>query len=410
MRSRRLALLTALPALLGAGLPAPPSSAAETRSTYVVLLHAATPDAGVARAEALGADVLRVYRYAVRGYAATLTPDVLAALRADPAVASITPNATGQFFDTQANPPWGLDRIDQRALPLDSGFTYGATGAGVTAYVIDSGIRTSHAEFGGRAVSGFSAVDGVASDDCKSHGTHVAGTIGGETYGVAKDVRLVDVRVATCLGLVDLAVDAVTAIAGIDWVTLDHLLHLDVPAVANMSFGFLAPHVAVDAAVSGSIATGISYAVAAGNGIVVTGNPVGVSVHNAAACLTSPARVPLAMTTGATSIDDRTWSGSNYGPCIDWYAPGDGVLSASWTSDTASRLASGTSMASPHTAGVAALYLQLNPTALPLQVHQALGAKVTPNVVMTPGESSSLRAPVGPDLETQNDDLLYTDF
>ncbi len=390
MRRRRLALLATLPALVWAALPAPSSGAAEARGTYVVLLHAATPDAGIARAEALGAEVVAVYRYAVHGYAAKLTAADVETLRADPSVASVEPDAPMYLAGTQTSPPWGLDRIDQHALPLSASYTYGATGTGVTAYVIDTGIRFSHTEFGGRAVSGIDVIDGGTADDCQGHGTHVAGTIGGTTYGVAKNVRLVAVRVFDCTGTSSL----VSVMEGVDWVTQDHLANPG-PAVANMSIQSGVPQPQIDLAVTASIATGVSYSVAAGNHGLIAG-----------ACKSSPGRVSQAMTVGSTDINDRASSFSNYGPCVDWYAPGGSILSAYWTSDTATITMSGTSMATPHNTGVAAQYLELNPAATPDQVHAALGSRVTPNVVTTPEETLVNNPKVNP----INDDLLFTDL
>jgi subtilisin family serine protease len=251
----------------------------------------------------------------------------------------------------------------------------------VNAYVIDTGIRFDHSEFGGRAISGFDAVDGGSADDCNGHGTHVSGTIGGATYGVAKSVTLVGVRVLDCSG------SGTTAgvIAGIDWVTGDHAA--GAPAVANMSLGGGAS-TALDTAVRNSIADGVSYAVAAGNG-----NQGGRAQD---ACKYSPARVPEAMTVGATDKTDTKTSWSNYGNCVDWFAPGLSITSAWYTSNTATNTISGTSMATPHTAGVAALYLQGSPGASPATVRTALYDNTTKGVV----KSS----------KTVNNHLLFTNY
>jgi subtilisin family serine protease len=271
---------------------------------------------------------------------------------------------------TQTGATWGLDRVDQRNRPLSGSFTYFNTGAGVTAYVIDTGIRFAHSQFGGRAVTGFDAVDGGSADDCNGHGTHVAGTIGGSTYGIAKGVRLVGVRVLSCSG----SGTTSGVIAGIDWVTGNHAA--GAPAVANMSLGGGAS-TALDNAVRNSIADGVSYAVAAGNG-----NALGLAVD---ACGGSPSRVAQAMTISATDSSDRKAPWANTGTCVDWFAPGVSITSAWYTSNTATNTISGTSMATPHTAGVAALYLHGNPGASPATVTSALAAQTTRNVVSSPG-------------------------
>jgi subtilisin family serine protease len=285
-------------------------------------------------------------------------------------------------FTTEANATWGIDRIDQHNLPLSTTYTYTNTGAGVTAYIIDTGIRFDHSEFGGRAVSGFDAVtSGGNAADCNGHGTHVSGTVGGATYGVAKGVRLVAVRVLGCTG----SGSTSGVIAGIDWVTSNHATGQ--PAVANMSLGGSAS-TALDNAVRNSIADGVSYAIAAGNG-----NQGGIAQD---ACKYSPARVAEAMTIGATDKTDRKASWSNYGNCVDWFAPGVSITSAWYTSTTATNTISGTSMATPHTTGVAALYLQTNPGASPQQVRDALYANTTKGVV-----TSS---------KTTNNHLLFTSY
>ncbi|HWM08964.1 MAG TPA: S8 family peptidase [Solirubrobacteraceae bacterium] len=349
---------------------------------YIVVLEDDARAANVATAHTrLGAQVLGVYGAALKGYAARLTPSELAAVRADDRVAFVEPDRTVYALTTQSNPPWGLDRIDQRSRTLSRTFTYFNTGAGVRAYVIDTGIRFNHSQFGGRAVTGFDAVNGGPADDCNGHGTHVAGTIGGSTYGVAKGVTLVGVRVLGCNG----SGSTSGVIAGVNWVTGNH--QAGQPAVANMSLGGGASS-ALDNAVRNSIADGVSYAVAAGNG-----NIFGMAVN---ACNSSPARVGEAMTISATDSNDRKASWANFGSCVDWFAPGVSITSAWYTSTTATRTISGTSMATPHTAGVAALYLQGSPGASPATVRSTLFNLTTKGVVT----SSS----------TTNNHLLFTNF
>jgi serine protease len=252
---------------------------------------------------------------------------------------------------TQANPTWGLDRIDQSSSSLSRSYTYPDAGLPVNVYVIDTGILTTHQQFGGRASS---AVDVVDNDnnatDCNGHGTHVAGTVGSQTYGVAKNAKLFAVRVLDCEG----SGSTSDVIAGVEWVTAHHVK----PAVANMSVGGGASQ-ALDDAIAASIQAGVTYVVAAGN-------------ESTRACNSSPARVPLAITVGSTTTSDARSDFSNYGSCLSVFAPGSDITSTWYTSNTATNKISGTSMASPHVAGVAALYLAANPTATPAQVKAAL--------------------------------------
>ena len=334
--------------------------------SYALNSVTATPDGAAFYAWQHGATVRYVYRTALRGYAAEMSPATLDAVRADSNVDHISADQTFTTYDDvrQPNPPWGLDRIDQRSLPLDNNYYYSQTAAPVRAYVIDSGINYSHVDFGGRAVLGEDEITpGGNGADCLGHGTHVAGTIGGATSGVAKAVTLVSVRVFACMG----TTTGAAIIAGIDWVTSDHQARGG-PAVANMSLGGSA-FTDIDTAVQNSIASGVSYSVAAGNG---DSNHVPQD-----ACNYSPARVPEAMTIASVDSSDTVASDSNYGSCVDWFAPGVGITSADYSSNTGFVTKSGTSMATPHNAGVAALYLEANPTATPAQVAAAIGAKTT---------------------------------
>ena len=339
--------------------------------SYVVVLKsdgASVSSRAGSLAGKYGASVKHTYDSALRGFAATMSEARAKRLAADPAVDYVQRDGIHSISGTQTNPPWGLDRIDQRALPLNSSYTYPDVGSTVTVYVLDTGVRFSHQQFGGRATSGpdFVSNDNDSSD-CHGHGTHVAGTVAGSTYGVAKLVRIVGLRVLNCSG------NGSTSgiVAAINWVTNNSAG----PSVANMSLGGGAD-TALDNAVANSVASGVQYSLAAGNGDIF-GNPQN-------ACNSSPARTASAVTVGATQSNDARASFSNYGTCLDIFAPGVGVLSAWYTSDTATNTISGTSMAAPHVAGAMALILAQNPTFSSQQVRDALVAASTPNVVGNP--------------------------
>jgi len=376
-----VAVLTAagVGATAGAATAAP--AAGPLGSYIVTLAPGSLPTQVAALTDALGGDVSHVYSSALTGFAVTLPTALADRLGTLPGVVAVEPDAPVALAATQTGATWGLDRTDQRQLPLNGSFSYAATGAGITAYVIDTGINLAHTDFGGRATTGVDTIDGGAATDCNGHGTHVAGTVGGTTYGVAKQVSLVGVRVLDCQG----SGSTSGVIAGVDWVTADH--QAGEAAVANMSLGGGVSS-ALDRAVQNSIADGVTYAVAAGNG-----DAQGIPQD---ACGNSPARVSGAITVGATDRSDQPASFSNYGSCVDLFAPGVGITSDWYTSTTATNTISGTSMATPHVAGVAALYLQTNPSASPATVAGQLTSTATQGIV--------------PTSRTAQNDLLYSSY
>jgi subtilisin family serine protease len=347
-------------------------------TTYIVTLDPTSADVATTARNQLaeldpGAQPLRVFESAIDGYTARLTPGDAAELAAEPTVAAVEPDGVMTIAGTSPQPwtadrlgttsisgttqypaPWGLDRIDQRSRSLSGTYTYARTGLGVAAYIIDTGIRTSHNDFTGRARSGYDAIDGGTANDCNGHGTHVASTVGGARYGVAKRATLIGVRVLGCSG----SGSTSGVIAGMDWVVAHH--QAGKPAVVNMSLGG-STSTALDSAVARLTADGVTVVVAAGNSSTSASN-------------NSPARAPSAITVAASDRNDAFASFSNYGSAVDIIAPGVSIPGAYYTSNSATATMSGTSMASPHAAGAVAKLLQASPRATPATITSQLKA------------------------------------
>ncbi|MEJ2858151.1 MULTISPECIES: S8 family peptidase [unclassified Saccharothrix] len=363
--------LLASPAQAAEGEIRAADAAEKVQNSFIVKLKDGSAASAEKLASQYGGKVDRVFSSALKGFTVSLPESAAKRLAANPAVDYVEQDQVLHLQATQTNPPsWGINRVDQRDLPLNTSYSYTSTGSGVNVYVIDTGLRVSHTTFGGRARNGYDAVDGDSvAQDGNGHGTHVAGTIAGSQYGVAKGATVYGVRVLNNSG------SGTTAgvVAGIDWVTRNHVK----PAVANMSLGGGASST-LDDAVRRSIAAGVTYAIAAGN-------------SNANASGYSPARVGEAITVGATTSTDARASYSNYGSILDIFAPGSSITSAWHTGDSATNTISGTSMATPHVAGAAARYLQNNRSATPAQVASYLTGQATSGKVTSPGTGSPNR-------------------
>ncbi|MEV0663828.1 S8 family peptidase [Actinomadura luteofluorescens] len=377
---------------LAAKTPVPPrvrETIGAIPASYIVVLKDTKPNAITVRDRALrllrahGGRIQRTYSAALKGYASRMTPEQAAEVASDPDVAYVEQDArhhgsqggvrgsAPSDAQTQTDPPsWGLDRIDQRSLPLDRRYGYTTTASNVTVYLVDSGLRTTHTQFGGRASIGADEVgDGRDGQDCLGHGTHVAGTVGGRDHGVAKGVKLVAVRVLNCHD----SASTSAIIAAADWITA----HAAKPAVVNMSINGGASS-SEDAAIRESIASGVTWVVSSGN-------------DNRSACGNSPGRIGEALVVNNADSGDRRRSDSDYGSCTDLFAPGTGITSAWNGSDTATKTISGTSMAAPHVTGAAALWLSGHPSAAPADVQSALIAAATPGKVRDAGSGTPNR-------------------
>jgi subtilisin family serine protease len=337
---------------------------------YIVVLNDGADPRSVAAVA--GVSPAHVYTAALNGFAGALNAGQLNALRHNPAVAYVEQDQVAELETTQSSATWGIDRIDQRSLPLSGTYNYNSTASTIRAYIIDTGVRATHSEFRKsdgttRAQNNYNATGDGMNYDCNGHGTHVAGTVAGKTYGVAKAAMIRAVKVFTCSG----GSANSTIIAGIDWVTANHIK----PAVANLSLGGGASQ-ATDDAVNRLSNAGVFVAVAAGN-------------SNVDACNTSPARASTVTTVASSTSSDAKSSFSNWGSCVEVYAPGSSITSAWYTSDTAINTISGTSMASPHVAGVGALYKAVNgdqsySTVRSWIINNATTGVITGNVTGTP--------------------------
>lgn len=349
---------------------------------YIVVFKDTVNDVqaeALALARGHGGQIQYVYGHAIKGFSATFSDAAVQALKNNPNVDYIEQDQTVSLQETpvaqaESQATWGLDRSDQVTRPLDSVYQYNYKGAGINAFIIDTGIRSDHIEFTGRIQPGYNVapdsagvVDSANTADCNGHGTHVSGTVGGTVFGVAKGVTLIPVRVLDCTG----SGTSSGVIAGVNWVAASSLR----PAVANMSLGMSAVSTAVNSAVAGAVGKGVTMVVAAGN-------------SNVDACTASPASEPSAITVGATDINDARASYSNFGTCLDVFAPGSSITSAWYSASNAAAILSGTSMAAPHVTGIAALALAANPTANPIDVAAFLTSKASANQLTSIGTGS----------------------